>query len=81
MENHFFDDADEMRWDVKDHLGSSGNDLQEKKGAFHTQKLSGSVTLESTSPSTTIFKSNYSEIKTEKTFFNHVLMLAIRPNW
>lgn len=61
MENDFSDDADEMRWHIKDL----------EKGAFHTQKLSGSVTLESISPSTTILKSNYSyssEIKTEKTF-------------
>lgn len=31
-----------------------------KKGAFPTQKLAGSVTLESVSPSTSIFKPNYS---------------------
>lgn len=80
MENDFSDDEDEMGCDVKVHLGCSGRDSHEN-GAFHTQKLSGSVTLDSISSSTTIFKSNYShssEIKTEKTHFNHVLPLGTK---
>lgn len=46
-----------------------------KKSVFPTQKLAGSVTLESISPSTSIFKANYSykpEIKAE------VCMLELR---
>lgn len=51
-----------------------------KGGAFHTQKLSGSVTLDSISPSITIVKANYSHsagIKTEETCFNHVFTSVI----
>lgn len=45
------DDVDEMRCDVIYDLV-----IYIRKGAFHTMKLSGSVTLDSISPLTSIFK-------------------------
>lgn len=61
----------QMRWDGSESLH-----------AFHTQKLSGSVTLESISPFTTFFKSNYVFLwlwnKNREEFLNHVLTPVIK---
>lgn len=74
----FSQDADEMGWwDVIDHSASGEHDFYQIKGALHTQKFSGSVTLESTSPCPTIVKSNhiYSSETKNRGHFSHVLTL------